>query len=891
MPIPLRLLMLEHSPPDAEFIVHELTRAGFEPDWTRVETEGEFLAALGPSIDLVLAEYALPEYDGLTALRAMRERGFDIPLVIVSGATGEDVAVSAIKGGAADYLVKGRLARLGVAVSQALEHRDLQRKARAAEDSLRESEELYRSLFGNMLNGFAYCRMLFEHGKPQDFIYLAVNLAFESQTGLKDVVGRRVSEVIPGIRESDPQLFEIYGRVAMTGQPEHFETFVEALQMWFSISVYSPGREHFVAVFDVVSERKRTEEALRESEERYRLLVDESPYAIAVHQDGALVFVNPAALSLLGAERADELIGRPVSSIVHSAGWEAAQERIGRMLQGETGLYPVGDRYVRLDGSEVHVEVSAAPFTFGGGPAIQVIALDITERTFARERLRESEELFRATFEQAAVGIAHVAPDGRWLRVNQRLCDIVGYSREELLRKSFQDITDPADTESNVEALRRLLEGEIRTYSDEKRYVRKDGSFVWVALTVSLVRTKSGDPDYLISVIEDITERKGLEAQFLQAQKMESVGQLAGGIAHDFNNLLNVITGMAFFVSEQLKADDPLQEDLREITRAADRAAAMTRQLLAFSRKQIMEPKVLDVGRLVLDLAGMLGRLIGEDVELAVVPARGSCSIRADPGQIEQAVMNLAVNARDAMPNGGTLTIETQAVELAGTQAATYPSLEPGAYVQLTVSDSGDGMDEATRARIFEPFFTTKEVGKGTGLGLSTVYGIVQQSGGTIWVDSEVGQGTSFRIWFPEVEEAAPGDEPAPAIAPERGAETILVVEDYVGLRQLARRMLEKAGYTVLVASDGGEALQALERHDSPVHLLLTDVVMPGMNGRELAARMREAHPEVKVIYTSGHTEDALIRHGIEADAAHFLRKPYTHEDLTRAVRVVLDAG
>jgi CheY-like chemotaxis protein len=317
----------------------------------------------------------------------------------------------------------------------------------------------------------------------------------------------------------------------------------------------------------------------------------------------------------------------------------------------------------------------------------------------------------------------------------------------------------------------------------------------------------------------------------------------------------------------------------------------MTRQLLAFSRKQIMQPKVLDLSTLVLDLEGMLRRLIGEDVDLTVAPAKGSCTVMADPGQIEQVIMNLAINARDAMPTGGTLAIETEVVELDDACVGAFPLVKPGPYVMLTVSDTGVGMDEATRKRIFEPFFTTKEVGKGTGLGLSTVYGIVQQSGGTIRVDSEVGKGTSFRICFPRVEETVDTDQPAPPIAPERGLETILVVEDYPGLRELARRMLEKAGYTVLLAGNGGEALQLLESHDGPVHLLLTDVVMPGMNGRELAARVVEAHPEIKVIYTSGYTDDAIMRHGVVADAAHFLGKPYTHEDLTRAVRKALDAG
>ena len=330
---------------------------------------------------------------------------------------------------------------------------------------------------------------------------------------------------------------------------------------------------------------------------------------------------------------------------------------------------------------------------------------------------------------------------------------------------------------------------------------------------------------------------------------------------------------------------------MREITRAAERAAALTRQLLAFSRKQIMQPKVLDLSTLVLDLEGMLRRLIGEDVELAVVAASGLGGIRADPGQIEQVIVNLAVNARDAMSTGGALTITVAAVDLDEAHAGALPPMQPGPHMMLTVSDTGTGMDEATRARIFEPFFTTKEVGRGTGLGLSTVDGIVQQSGGAIRVDSEVGKGTSFRVWFPRVEQEAQAEQAAPKVAPHRGAETILVVEDYAGLRVLARRMLERAGYTVLLAGDGNEAMQVLEGHPGPVHLVLTDVVMPGMGGRDLAAWITEARPETRVVYTSGYTNDALLRHGVDTDAAHFLGKPYTQEDLTRTVRTVLDAG
>jgi PAS domain S-box-containing protein len=853
-----------------------------------------------------------------------------------------------------------------------------------------------------------------------DFRVTSWNLAAERIFGYSaaEAMGQHASFIVPESRR--PGIEAAFARLMSQSGGQHGtnENVTRdgrtVVCEWFNTPLTdSDGRVIGVAsLAQDVTERHRAERELRESEERYRLLVDESPYAIAVHQDGAVVFANRAAVELVHAKSAQDLIGLPIAAIVHPDGLAADQDRIARMIQGEQGLYPVDDRYVRLDGSVVDVEVTAAPFIYNGRPAIQVIALDISARKQAEAALRETEEHLRATFELAAVGISHIGPDGRLLRVNQKLCEIVGYTREELLQKSFPEITHPDDWQSDLEGARRLVAGETQTYSAEKRYIRKDGAEVWVDLTTSLVRTPEGEPDYFISVTDDITarkqaeaalelrsaaleatpsaiaitgrqgaiewvnpsfvalngysqdevigrnpaellessaqgipvrdlwgtvlsgagwrgevqnrrkdgsnylaeatitpvrdasgvvtrlvwvarditERKRLEAQFLQAQKMEAVGQLAGGIAHDFNNLLNVIMGTAALASEQLRPDDPVRNDLREITQASERAAVLTRQLLAFSRKQTIQPKVLDLGATVLAFEGMLRRLIGEDVDLRVDATAGAGGIVADPAQVEQVILNLAVNAKDAMPNGGALTIAVAPVSVGQARADTLPALEAGPYVSLTVTDTGTGMDEATRARIFEPFFTTKEVGRGTGLGLATVYGIVQQSGGSILVESEPGQGTAFTIWFPAAGESTPAASGAPAAAPARGAETILVVEDYAGLRALARRMLERAGYTVLAAANGNEALELLASHSGAVDLILTDVVMPGMDGSELAERLRETNPGLKVIFTSGYTDDSLLRHGIDASAGHLLVKPYSNEDLTRAVRTVLDS-
>lgn len=399
----------------------------------------------------------------------------------------------------------------------------------------------------------------------------------------------------------------------------------------------------------------------------------------------------------------------------------------------------------------------------------------------------------------------------------------------------------------------------------------------------------SGDSRIRIYVA-DVTERAKLENQFRQAQKMEAIGRLTGGIAHDFNNLLMVINGYSDMLLQALPADDVRRDSVAEIKQAGERAASLTRQLLAFSRRQVLELRILDLNAVVAGTNKMLRRLIGEDIDLVTAPAPALGCVKADPSQIEQAIMNLAVNARDAMPQGGTLTIETANVELHKSYAHEHYAVQPGHYVMLAVSDTGCGMDAETRKHIFEPFFTTKDQGKGTGLGLSMVYGIVKQSGGYIFVHSEPGRGTAFKIYLPRVEEAvAPPLPSTPLAGSTQGSETILLVEDNEAVRELLRSILQGNGYTVLVAGDGGAALQIGEQHQSPIHLLISDVVMPGMDGRELASRLVALHLGMKVLFISGYTDDAVLRHGIHEQDIPFLQKPIAVDALLRKVREVLD--
>jgi PAS domain S-box-containing protein len=507
--------------------------------------------------------------------------------------------------------------------------------------------------------------------------------------------------------------------------------------------------------------------------------------------------------------------------------------------------------------------------------------------------LVESERLYRSTFDAAPVGIVHVGLDGQWLRVNQRLCDLLGYPCEALQGSTVQELIQPQALDES-ESLAQLAAGKLdRFVIDEKCYRRRDGSFVWTRVNFSVHRDAQGQAQHFIAVIEDITERRALEAQLRQANKMEAVGLLASGVAHDFNNLLSVVLCYSELLIADLKDGDPMRADLGEIRNAGQRAADLTRQLLAFSRQQVLQPKIVDLSEITSGLEKMLRRVIGDDIELGAICTPDLGKIMVDPGQMEQVIMNLSVNARDAMPDGGKLTIETCDVILDAGYASGHDGVKPGPHVLLAVSDTGSGMDKATQAHMFEPFFTTKEVGKGTGLGLATVFGIVQQSGGTIWVDSELGVGTTFKIYFPLADRAAvaPDASAAPGSPTMRGSETILLVEDDEPVRLLARAILSKYGYQVLEAQNGGDALLLCEQHAATIHLLLTDVVMPRMSGRQLAERLSVLRPEMKVLYMSGYTDDAVVRHRIVDSAVAFVQKPLTLETLARKVRETLDTG
>src|SRR6266699_3123568 len=610
-------------------------------------------------------------------------------------------------------------------------------------------------------------------------------------------------------------------------------------------------------------EQAQAEEARRQGEERFRALIEHGADAIALlSADGTVLFLSHSAEKLFGFAPS-ELVGRSALELLHPDDAPRLQALLVDVAGRRGAPLMIELRLLHRDASWRAVE--AVVVNRLGEPAVGAIVVnfrDISERKEAEQALRDSEEQYRSLVEGVRDVIFALSPDGVIASLNPAFETITGSPRGDWLGKPFDQLVHPEDLPLALELFGRVVRGEERPTAQFRiRTSRSDYRLAEFSATAQL------RDERLIGILgigRDVTERVQLEQQLLQAQKMEAVGRLAGGIAHDFNNILTAITGYADLLLEDLAPKDPRRQDAEEIHKAADRAAGLTRQLLAFSRQQVLQPRVLDLNALVSELEKMLRRLLGEDVKLATVLAPALGRVRADAGQLEQVIMNLAVNARDAMPTGGKLTIETADVEFDGGYAAEHYPAPPGKYAMLAVSD--------------------------TGIGMATVYGIVKQSGGFIWVYSERGVGTTFKMYLPRVDAAAEPASGRPAPAPvARGSETVLVAEDEAPVRAVARHALERYGYHVLEAASAEAALDVAQRYSGPIHLLLTDVIMPGMSGRDLAARLATLRPETRVIYMSGYTDDAITRHGVLEPGFVFVQKPFTPDALARTVRDVLD--
>ena len=634
----------------------------------------------------------------------------------------------------------------------------------------------------------------------------------------------------------------------------------------------------------------RTRRRLFEREELFQLIGENVADMIAVvDMEGNRLYNSPSYHKVLGYT-AEELKSSSSFDQIHPGDRIRVREAAAEAQRTGVGR-PLEYRIRHKDGSWRVVESKASVIRSSAGEPERLVIVnrDITERKEAAETLRLTESGFRSMIEDAPYGIFRAATDGTLLRANPALEKMLAYGKLDDLLKANLD-TEIFKNPSDFQKLKELLDSANEFKDVEVGLKRRDGAPITVRCTGRRVKEEHlGVPCFDVFA-EDVTERRILERQLQMAGKMEAVGRLSGGIAHDFNNLLGVIIGYSQVLKRRLDPGSALLEHAEEIEKAGQRAASLTRQLLAFSRQQILTPAVLNMNDLILDMAKMLPRLLGEDVAVSTSLYADLGMVKADQGQIEQVIMNLAVNARDAMPQGGKLLIETANVELDQAYAWRHPGAKPGHYVMLALTDSGIGIDAETLAHIFEPFFTTKELGKGTGLGLATVYGVVKQSGGYIWVDSKPGQGASFQIFLPRIEETATTVAATTPLAQTTGgSETILLVEDAESLRKLTRSFLESHGFRVLVAQNGEEAMEVEARHSAKIDLLLTDVVMPGMNGRVLSEKLQPKQPAMRVLYMSGYTDSFIAGHGVLERGTVLLNKPFTEDALIGKVREVLD--
>jgi PAS domain S-box-containing protein len=638
---------------------------------------------------------------------------------------------------------------------------------------------------------------------------------------------------------------------------------------------------------------RQAQDALRESEEQFRAMFDLTSVGVAQADPvtGRWLAMNPRMCLITGYSAA-ELLAMRIPEITHPEDRQRDWDLFQGVVKGEAPEYKLEKRYIRKDGSIAWVNVNMVVLRDAAGKPTRTVATieDITERRRAAELLRESEERYRHIVEAASEGICSLDAELRITFANGAFARMLSFLPEELLGTPLERYAFPEEFDEFKRHMDVRRRGVAEQY--ERRLRRKDGKECWCLVSGAPILDLEGRFAGSFKMFTDITGRRRLEEQLRQSQKMEAVGRLAGGVAHDFNNLLTVMFGYSDILLQGLEPG-PLHEAMQEVRRAGERAAALTRQLLAFSRKQTLVPEVLDMGDVVSGLSTMVERLIGEEIKVSVVVSPNLGRVKADRGQLEQVVMNLAVNARDAMPKGGSLIFELQNVELDDADTVTHAEIKPGPYVLLAISDTGTGIDAETQNRIFEPFFTTKEAGKGTGLGLSTVHGIVHQSGGSISVYSEPGQGTTFKVYLPRFAGDAAVRRPVSAVrkALPTGSETVLVVEDEAAIRKLTNLILQKAGYTVLLAESPDAAEQIAGSYPGPIHLMLTDVVMPGMRGPELAERLLRLRLDLRVLYMSGYTDNAIAHHRFLDAGTEFLQKPFTPVALMQKIREVLGSS
>ncbi|HTZ74547.1 MAG TPA: response regulator [Candidatus Aquilonibacter sp.] len=765
----LRILIADDDQTDVDLCLRHLRKTGVQFEAASVSTRDQFAQHLqSHPVDIVLSDYRMGSWTGMDALATLKQLQPEVPLILMTGTLGDELAVESIKAGVTDYILKGQLARLPMALRRAQEERMLREAEARALVALRESEQHYRTLVQNA---------------PEAIVVLDTEK------------GRFID-----CNDNATKLFQLSREELLTRGP-----------------------------------------------------VDVSP---PLQPDGA------------------------ASAI-------AALEKVNLALQGYTPRFEWVHRNSAGEdiACEVHLVRLASSANHG---LVRGSIIDITERKIAEAALRASEARYRSLVNNATYGIYWVALDGKLLFANPALARMLGYDSAEQILAQGDTLSLFCDAAAREMVRAKFFEtGRVDAAVDWKR---KDGKTIHVRLNGREVAHPENGEQCIEIIVEDITERQNLERQLANAQKFEAIGQLAGGIAHDFNNMVGAILGWADMGLEETEPGSRLHRHFEKVHQQGERAAALTRQLLAFARRQILEPRNMDLNNTVVETLNLLEKVLGSNIEIRANLASDLAVIRADPVQVEQVVMNLCINARDAMPNGGSLILDTSNVAFDERFCAMQPLAHPGNYVMLSVTDSGIGMDAATLDRIFEPFFTTKEVGKGTGLGLATIYGIVRQHNGFVQVYSEVGLGSTFRVYLPAAKVEVDASRVAQAAKPVRGgSETLLVAEDHEGLRHLAVETLSGLGYEVLVACDGEQALAEFERNRSRIGLILLDVVMPKLSGPEVYERICADNPNFPVVFATGYSADISLLKKAQANGLPILQKPYAPRDLARTIRETLD--
>ncbi|MGA2962412.1 MAG: PAS domain S-box protein [Candidatus Korobacteraceae bacterium] len=874
----LLILQITDNRADAELALLELSKAGFEVSTDVVDSLADVAGHMAAkSYDAVLADYHLPGWTGIDALPIVRQQQADIPFILVTGVLGEGIAVECVKNGVTDFVFKDHLARLPNAIRRALREKSLSDERNRALRELAESEARFRNLVE------ASPDAIFVHHKDGGLVFCNLaTLKLLKAEAPQQLIGKQVSDIVhpdclAAVKERISTTFE---RGVASAPVECVLTRLDGSAVAvesIAIPIVWGGVWAMQVVARDITERKRAEQTLLNWQKRLELAEQAAlPIGFWEWELGTGMRTWSGEIyRQLGYPRgevrgtAEEFLRR-----LHPEDRPKVEAAVRAVVSGLSQTYEVQVRVIRPDGTTCWLD-SRAVLVQDGSPRMIGIAIDIT-------KLRRSERSYRSIVERAPYGIYRSSSAGHFLMANPALVKMLGYDSEsemlslDITRDVFCKFEERAQLVSRV-----IKAGEVK--DAEYEWKRKDGRTVTVHVSVILVRKDSGESGVFQGFVQNVTERKNLAKQFWQAQKMEAVGNLAAGVAHDFNNLLMIFDSYAELINQRKVNDDKVSRYTEQIHKAATRGILITRQLLAFSRQQVLAPQVLDLNNVVGELSKVLPRLLGEDVIVATTLDPALHRVKLDPGQVEQIIMNLAVNARDAMPKGGRFEITTQNVELDARYAAAHSPMHPGAYVKLTVVDTGLGMDAETQARIFEPFFTTKEKGKGTGLGLAMVYGTVKQSGGFIWLSSEVGRGTRFDVFFPPVGESITERPAVHAASATCGdSQTILIVEDEESLRVATCEFLRSIGYTVLIAGDGAEAMRVCEQHTGSIDLVLTDVVMPGMNGIEVAKAMTLRYPNIRVVYMSGYIHRSI--EGLGAGAV-LLQKPFSLAALASKLR------